>query len=116
MVWRNGRLAALLSALVLVATLAYLLNGAAFTVRQLDVAGATATGAQQVAAASGVIGHSIFTVDPQVVADRLAALPTVREAQVWAELPDRLVVRIVERQPLLVWEVNGVRSLVDLEG
>ena len=114
--WRNGRLAALLSSLVLVGTLAYLLNAAAFTVQRIEVSGARSSDQQQVLATAGVRGHNIFTVEPQEVAGRLAALPTVREAEVWAELPDRLVVRLVERQPLLIWQVNGARYTIDADG
>ena len=95
---------ALLGALICGGTIAYLLNAGSLGVRQVVIGGAAMTTPDQLAAASGVTGHNIFTVDPQTVADRLIALPTVREAQVWGELPDRLVVRITERQPALVWQ------------
>lgn len=114
--WRDGRLAALLGALVLGGALAYGLTAPEFTVRRLEVAGASATGAHEVAAAGRVMGHNIFTVDPQLVAERLLALPTVREVQVWPELPDRLVVRLVERQGVLLWGAGDDRFLIDEGG
>ena len=96
--------------------LAYGLASPEFTVRRLEVTGASATGLREVATAGRVVGHNIFTVDPQLVAERLLALPTVREVQVWAELPDRLVVRLVERQGVLLWGLGDDRFLIDEGG
>jgi cell division septal protein FtsQ len=107
---------ALLGALICGGAIAYLLNAGSLGVRQVVIGGAAMTTPDQLAAASGVTGHNIFTVDPQTVAERLIALPTVREAQVWGELPDRLVVRIVERQPALVWQIGDARFLLDEGG
>jgi hypothetical protein len=115
-VWASGQFMALLGALICGGTIAYLLNAGSLGVRQVVIGGAAMTTPDQLAAASGVTGHNIFTVDPQIVADRLIALPTVREAQVWGELPDRLVVRIAERQPALVWQIGDDRFLLDEGG
>jgi cell division protein FtsQ len=62
------------------------------------------------------MGNNIFTVEPQAAAERLAALPMVLEATVWPELPDRLVIRITERQPVLIWQIGNDRFLVDTRG
>jgi cell division protein FtsQ len=115
-VWASGQFVALLGALICGGAIGYLLNAGALGVRELAISGAAATTPEQIAAAGGVTGHNIFTVDPQIVAERLIALPTVREAQVWGELPDRLVVRVVERQPALVWQVGDDRFLLDAGG
>lgn len=115
-VWANGRLAALLGALVLVVTLAWVLSAPEFTVRRLDVVGASTTNPGDVAVAGGVMGFNVFTVDPQLVAERASSLPTVREAHSWNELPDRLVVRLVERQGAFLWRVGETRFLIDEGG
>jgi cell division protein FtsQ len=115
-VWASGQLAALLGALVCAGAAAYLLTAGSLHIRQVDLAGAALTSSDAVTTALGVSGHNIFTVEPQVAAARLAALPTVREAQVWGELPDRLVVRLVERQPALVWQLGEERYLLDAGG
>jgi len=96
--------------------LVYLLTANALTVRTLTIVGAPATGREEIAAGVGVMGNNIFSVEPQAAAERLAALPTVREATVWPELPDRLVIRITERQPVLVWQLGADRFLVDERG
>ncbi len=115
-VWASGQFVALLAALACGGAIAYLLTSRSLTTQALVIDGATATTAEQIAAASGVLGHNIFTIDPQLVAERLVALPTVREAHAWSELPDRLVVRIGERRPALVWQVGDERFLLDDEG
>ncbi len=112
-VWASGQLAALIGALACGGAVAYLLTAGTLQIRQVDLAGAGLTSPEAITAAIGVSGHNIFTVEPQVAASRLAALPTVREAQVWGELPDRLVVRLVERQPALVWQLGEDRYLLD---
>jgi cell division protein FtsQ len=116
MIWGSGRLAALVLAILCTGGLIYLLTAKALTVQQLAIRGESLTSEQEIAASGGVLGHNIFTVDAQVVADRLTALPTVREAKVWGELPGRLVIHIVERQPALVWQVGNDRFLVDPGG
>jgi cell division septal protein FtsQ len=96
--------------------LIYLLTANALTVQQLAIRGQSLTSEQEIAARGGVMGHNIFTVDAQVVAERLTALPTVREAKVWGELPGRLVIHIVERQPAMVWQIGNERFLLDDSG
>ncbi|HBL17182.1 MAG TPA: hypothetical protein DD417_10670 [Elusimicrobia bacterium] len=49
-------------------------------------------------------------------AARIAALPAVAGASVRAVLPDRLVVTVRERAPLLVWVTAAERFAVDAEG
>jgi cell division protein FtsQ len=114
--WGSGQLVALLGALGCGAALAYFLTAGSLQIRQIDLAGTALTAPETITTTTGVSGHNIFTIDPQVVASRLIALPTVREAQVWGELPDRLVVRVVERQPALVWQRGDQRFLLDESG
>ncbi len=114
--WSTGQLAALLLALACGVAIALFLGSDLLTVRRLDLSGAALTTPQQVADVGGVQGHNIFTVDTQGIAERLIALPTVREAQVRSELPDRLVVRVVERQPAAIWQAGDSRFLVDAGG
>lgn len=115
-IWGTGRLAALVLAIICTGGLIYLLTANALTVQQLAISGESLTSEEEIAARGGVTGHNIFTVDAQVVADRLTALPTVREARVWGELPGRLVIHIVERQPALVWRIGNDRFLLDENG
>ena len=114
--WGTGQLAALVLSIACTGALIYLLTANALTVQTLTIVGTTATNREEIAAGVGVMGNNIFTVEPQAAAERLAALPTVREATVWPELPDRLVVRITERQPVLIWQSGSSRFQVDERG
>ncbi len=114
--WGTGRLAALVLAIACTGGLVYLLTAQALTVQRFSLRGASSISAQEIAAGSGIVGHNIFTVEPQAVAERLAALPTVREARVWGELPDLLVIRVVERQPVMIWQIGNDHFLLDAGG
>ncbi|HYD11738.1 MAG TPA: cell division protein FtsQ/DivIB [Allosphingosinicella sp.] len=55
-------------------------------------------------------------VDLDGTRERLMRLPWIREARVSRRLPDTLVVEVIERVPVAVWQQNGRFSLVDAEG
>jgi len=99
----------------------------AFAVRGISTRGADLTGEAAVLAAlslptpaAGPAGEgggvSIVTLRTAPLAARVAALPTVASAVVSASLPDALEVAVTERRPILVWEAQGRRWLVDREG
>jgi cell division protein FtsQ len=55
-------------------------------------------------------------VDLDGTRDRLLHLPWIREARVSRRLPDTLVVEVIERVPVAVWQQQGRFSLIDAEG
>ncbi len=55
-------------------------------------------------------------VDLDGTRERLMHLPWIREARVSRRLPDTMVVEVIERVPVAVWQRNGQFSLVDAEG
>lgn len=61
-------------------------------------------------------GTNLFLVSTADIADRLAGLPTVRSVDVSIALPDAVRVRLVEREPVLVWSVADTPFLVDADG
>jgi POTRA domain, FtsQ-type len=91
----------------------------AFQLRQLDVEGARYTTQSEVDAALGLAATphpNLFAIDTSRLRQSLLALPTVTDAQLAVQLPDRLVVRISEPRPILVWASSGARWLVDVDG
>ena len=99
----------------------------AFAVRGISTSGADLTGEAAVLAALSLStpsagpageggGVSIVTLRTAPLAARIAALPTVASAVVSASLPDAHEVAVTEREPILVWEAQGRRWLVDREG
>lgn len=61
-------------------------------------------------------GAPILAVDLEAARQRLQALPWVRQASVRRVLPDTLVVEIVERRPLALWQHDKKFALIDEEG
>jgi hypothetical protein len=59
---------------------------------------------------------NLFLIRTDRYAARLVQLPAVTRAEVTVDLPDTLRVRIVERVPVVVWNVAGHRYLVDASG
>lgn len=60
--------------------------------------------------------NSMLLVDLDDVRTRLQALPWVADASVARRLPDTLVIDIVERKPLAIWQHRGRLAVVDRDG
>ena len=64
-----------------------------------------------------ILGSSIFTIDPPAVEQALGqAFPELASISVDAGLPARVVVNLVERQPVLSWFQDNREVWVDAEG
>jgi hypothetical protein len=113
---RNGRLPAGVGALALGVTFTWLATDPAFTVHRVVVAGVVALPGTTLAETSGVLGQSIFSVDPESVAGRVAMLPSVQQVSVHAEVPDTLVIQVQERNVSLVWDAGSAVFLLDSTG
>ena len=61
-------------------------------------------------------GDPILWLDLAGLQARVAALPWVRAAVVERQLPDTLIVRLEEREPLALWQRKGRFTLIDREG
>jgi cell division protein FtsQ len=55
-------------------------------------------------------------VDLDGTRERLLHLPWIREARVSRRLPDTIVVDVIERVPVAIWQQSGRFSLIDAEG
>lgn len=62
------------------------------------------------------VGDPIMGFDPALVRDRVEALPWIQSAAVERRLPGVVLVRIVEREPIALWQRKGVLSLVGRDG
>jgi hypothetical protein len=61
-------------------------------------------------------GTNLFRLSTTTIEERIAELAPVRAATVSVSLPDTVVVRVEEREPVLAWHVGDRRLLVDAEG
>ena len=118
-----------LAGVVLVASAAALYGmtaSPAFRLRDggVIVRGAGFTGEAAVRSAIGLDGDArpnLFALDTSRLAANLRALPAIDAhrsdaASVRVALPDRLVVEVQERVPILVWQVGERRLLIDVHG
>jgi cell division protein FtsQ len=62
------------------------------------------------------VGDPIMGFDLAKVRDRIEALPWIQSAAVERRLPGVVRVRIVEREPIALWQRKGVLSLVGRNG
>jgi cell division protein FtsQ len=87
------------------------------TVRQVLVEGRSRVSPQTVMATVGVArGAPILGVGVAEMRARLEAIAWVESAIVERRLPDTIYVRLVERQPLALWQHGGRFSVIDAKG
>jgi hypothetical protein len=92
-------------------------NSTAFAYGTLRLEGADFTDRAAVDDALDTVrGQNLFVLRTKPLTEALAALTTVTDASVSVQLPGTLVVRLDEREPILVWRVGARRYLVDTEG
>ena len=87
---------------------------AGFAVHSLHIEGRARTPMSEITQALGIQKNdSILALSLSDMRDRLKEIHSIREAAVDRALPDALYVRIVEREPVALWQNQGVLSLVD---
>jgi cell division protein FtsQ len=87
------------------------------TVQSVEVEGRARADRQAILAALGVgRGSPILELDLTGAKARLEALPWVRSAAVERRLPDGIYVRLVEHQPVAVWQHHRKFDLIDQDG
>ena len=116
--WRRLVLTATL--LAVTAGLAYgtqlVLLGDTLRVRDVTVIGAEVADPFEIAAAAGVTGQSLLTLDGDAAAARVASLPAVRSATVQRDWPRGVVIDVTEHQGWGYWQLGSDRRVIDVEG
>ena len=90
---------------------------AGFEVRHVEVHG-VATGPRLAVIAATLEGptNSMLLVDLHLARARLQALPWVADASVSRRLPDTLIVDVVERRPVALWQFHRQLAAIDRTG
>ncbi len=65
---------------------------------------------------AGVEGFSAFFVQPAAVSERVRQLPTIQSAVVRVRLPNRVTIEVIEREPVLLYQVQAETFWVDAQG
>jgi cell division protein FtsQ len=90
---------------------------AGFAVDQVLVEGRGRTARAAILSALRVQrGTPILAVDPETARNRLEALPWIAQATVERRLPKLLYLRLTERKPLALWQLDGKLSVIDRAG
>jgi cell division protein FtsQ len=90
---------------------------AGFPVRVVDIAGVKELTKEEVLAASGISpSNSLLFADLADVRQRIRKLPLVAEVTVRKLYPDRLNIRITEREPFALWQKDGTVQVVSVDG
>jgi len=113
----RSRVLALLVLLAMVALLAWFSLDTCFFIYEAEVQGNALISADEVYRASGLHTLSVFFVDQAQVAERIRQhVPSVAQVHVGCQLPNRVCIRICEREVRFVWHTRGTAFLVDGEG
>jgi len=102
-------------------TLAFLLytlwNAPTFQVRGAEVYGNQRLGVTEINAALRLIGQPIFKAVPaQLEANLRTDYPDLAQVKVEVGLPNRLIVHVVERTPIITWHQGEQTFWIDAEG
>ncbi|MFZ6027095.1 MAG: cell division protein FtsQ/DivIB [Chloroflexota bacterium] len=113
----NWRVGSGLLFLVLAALLFYLWSSPTFRVMQAETSGNRRVSNGDINTVIGVYDESIFSIDPQTIQEQLQrAFPDFKSVSVQVKLPNRVIVTVEERQPVLAWQQGGSIHWVDGEG
>jgi cell division protein FtsQ len=86
----------------------FLTTDARFEVQKLSVSGLKRVEENQVLAKAGFeVGTNVFRVKLDKVRERVEELPWVRYATVERVFPDKIIIKIVEREPIGLGRING---------
>lgn len=113
----NPRMVSGLITVALAVILSLMWTVSAFTVSSAEVTGNLRIDANEISSKSGILGEPIFKAVPaQIVINLRTAYPDLAEVTVKARLPDRVIVQVVERIPVIAWFQNNAITWIDADG
>jgi cell division protein FtsQ len=99
------------------AKLVELSSALGFKIEHIDIEGRQETSSDDLRAALALDqGAPIFGFDTAAAHERLKTLPWVHSTTIERHLPDTVLLRIVERRPIALWQLDGKFSLIDTDG
>ena len=88
-----------------------------FSIQTVSITGASELTPGEILAGGDISPMtSLALLDPVALRERLKALPLVRDAMVRKLFPHDLAIRIVEREPIALWQNDGQVSLIAADG
>ena len=102
---------------VVFSAIAYLAVAPRFEVKKLSVSGLKRVEENQIIAKAGFeVGTNVFKVNLQEIRKRVEELQWVRHAMVERVLPDQIIIKVIEREPIGLARINGEIYQFDLDG
>jgi cell division protein FtsQ len=90
------------------------LSGLGFDLAQVSITGRHYTAKETLEKAIDIQqGGSIFAVDLQKLQQNIEAIPEVQHAEIRRALPGNIYIRLIERQPAVIWQKAGKQVLMD---
>jgi cell division protein FtsQ len=88
-----------------------------FMIKDADVRGNQRLSAVEINSMLGVIGQPIIKASPsQIEANLQTAFPDLESVKVQALFPNRIMVNVVERRPIVAWYQDGAVTWIDANG
>lgn len=105
-------------ALLVIVTLggSFALASPNFRVQQVDIVGTQNRTLLDNIQNMGIQGQNIFLLDVAALTSRIEALPMVASVNLGKQLPDQVIVNVVERTPVLLWQTQQGTFSVDTQG
>jgi hypothetical protein len=94
----------------------FALTSSNFRVQQIDIMGTQNRGLIQSIQNMGIQGQNIFMLDVGALTSRIEALPMVASANLEKQLPNLVIISVVERTPVLLWQTQQGTYSVDSHG
>jgi cell division protein FtsQ len=92
-------------------------NSLGFRIAAVSLSGEKHVGRAEIIAAAGVTGRaSLLFLDVEAARSRLKTIPWIADASVRKLFPDRLQIRVREREPFALWQVDGKLALIAADG
>lgn len=88
-----------------------------FQVKTIDLKGAERLGVEAILSQADLSGNSIISIRPSEIEEQvLENFPSLSRVNVTVGLPASVMIRVVERQPLILWEQPESLLWIDTEG
>ena len=98
-------------------TIFYLAAAPRFEVKKLSVSGLKRVEENQIIAKAGFeVGTNVFRLNLQEIRNRVEELQWVRHAMVERVLPDQIIIKVIEREPIGLARIHGEIYQFDLDG
>jgi hypothetical protein len=101
---------------IVIVGVSFALSSANFQIHQIDIMGTQNARLVDDIQHMGIQGQNIFLLDAGNLTTRIEALPMVDSVNLSKQLPDLVIINVVERTPALLWQTQQGTFSVDSKG